>query len=48
VTLQRITPPTLDDSNYDAALRIAPGTSPEQSFNNRSSEFSNGSFSWSG
>lgn len=25
VTLQRITPPTLDESNYDAAIRIAPG-----------------------
>ena len=25
VTLQRVTPPTLDESNYDAALRIAPG-----------------------
>ena len=27
VTLQRITPPTLDESNYDAAMRIAPGLS---------------------
>ena len=26
VTLQRVTPSTLDSSNYDAALRIAPGT----------------------
>jgi len=28
VTLQRITPPTLDESNYDAAIRIAPGLIP--------------------
>mmetsp|Transcript_21965 Transcript_21965/g.35223 ORF Transcript_21965/g.35223 Transcript_21965/m.35223 type:complete len:621 (+) Transcript_21965:87-1949(+) len=33
VTLQRVTPPTLDESNYDAALRIAPGTSPSNSMN---------------